>query len=283
VTGVASAGAAPGGGGRRALVGLDIDGTIVDHDDHLSERVRRTVRAASEVAHVVIATGRSTDGTLEVLDRLDLLQGTAVVSNGAVTLGLDPALERGFEVVESVSFDPGPALAVVREHLPTALYGVETESLEKLLTEAFPEGELSGPYRVASWDELASTRALRVIVRSLEHTPEEFERIVQRIGLNSVSYAVGWSAWLDIAPEGVSKATALETVRRRLGVAPEDTYAVGDGRNDIEMLRWAAHSAAMGNALDDDVRAAATETIPAVTEDGLAHFLERVLDLDAAA
>jgi hydroxymethylpyrimidine pyrophosphatase-like HAD family hydrolase len=81
----------------------------------------------------------------------------------------------------------------------------------------------------------------------------------------------------------VSKATALETVRRRLGVAPEDTYAVGDGRNDIEMLRWAAHSAAMGNALDDDVRAAATETIPAVTEDGLAHFLERVLDLDAAA
>ena len=30
---------------RRPLVGLDIDGTIVDHDDRLSERVRRAVRA----------------------------------------------------------------------------------------------------------------------------------------------------------------------------------------------------------------------------------------------
>jgi HAD superfamily hydrolase (TIGR01484 family) len=246
--------------------------------------VRRAVRAASDVAHVVIATGRSTDGTLEVLDRLDLLTGTAVVSNGAVTLRLDPALPTGYEVVESVSFDPAPALAVVREFLPTALYGVETEQLTKVLTQAFPEGELSGPYRVASFEELSRTRALRVVVRSLDHSPEEFEKIVGRMGLNSVAYAVGWSAWLDIAPEGVSKASALEAVRRRLGVEPEDTYAVGDGRNDIEMLRWAAHSAAMGNALDDDVRDAASETIGDVTEDGLADFLERVLDLgDAAA
>ena len=273
----------PGPGGRRALVALDIDGTIVDHDDLLSDRVRRAVRAASEVAHVVIATGRSTDGTLEVLDRLDLLRGTAVVSNGAVTLRLDPSLPQGYEVAESVSFDPGPALAVVREHLPTALYGVETEQLDKVLTQAFPEGELSGPYRVASFEELSRTRALRVIVRSLDHSPEEFEEIVGRMGLNSVAYAVGWSAWLDIAPEGVSKASALEAERRRLGVEPEDTYAVGDGRNDIEMLRWAAHSAAMGNALDDDVRRAARETIGGVTEDGLAVFLERVLGLDDAA
>ncbi|MFC3689771.1 HAD-IIB family hydrolase [Aquipuribacter hungaricus] len=269
---------------RRPLVALDIDGTIVDHDDRLTERVRGAVRAASEVAHVVIATGRSTDGTLEVLDRLDLLTGTAVVSNGAVTLRLDPSLPKGYEVAESVSFDPGPALAVVREHLPTALYGVETEQLDKVLTQAFPEGELSGRFRVASFEELSRTRALRVIVRSLDHSPEEFEEIVGRMGLNSVAYAVGWSAWLDIAPEGVSKASALESVRRRLGVEPEDTYAVGDGRNDIEMLRWAAHSAAMGNALDDDVRRAAVETIGPVTEDGLAVFLERALGLgDAAA
>jgi hydroxymethylpyrimidine pyrophosphatase-like HAD family hydrolase len=274
----------PGAPGRsRPLVGIDIDGTIVDHDDLLTERVRRTVRAAADVAHVVISTGRSTDGTLEVLDRLGLLDGVAVVSNGAVTLRLDPSLAVGYEVARSVTFDPGPALRAVREHLPTALYGVETEGLEKLLTQEFPPGELSGPFHVASFEELASTPALRVIVRSLEHSPEEFERIVHTVGLNAVSYAVGWSAWLDIAPEGVSKASALEEVRRDLGVAPEDTYAIGDGRNDIEMLRWAARSAAMGNALDDDVRAAADEVVPDVTEDGLAVFLERVLDLEAAA
>ncbi|MFC5381120.1 HAD-IIB family hydrolase [Aquipuribacter nitratireducens] len=266
-----------GSSGPRALVALDVDGTVVDHDDRLSDRVRAAVQAAAEVAHVVIATGRSTDGTLEVLDRLGLLRGHAVVSNGAVTLDLDPDSEKGFTVAEAVSFDPAPALAAVREYLPAALYGIETEDLTKVLTEEFPPGELSGPYRVASFAELSRTRALRVIVRSLDHTPEDFERIVHRIGLNSVTYAVGWSAWLDIAPEGVSKATALETVRRRLDVPPELTFAVGDGRNDIEMLRWAAHSAAMGNALDDDVVAAADEQIGTVHDDGLAAFLDRVL------
>ena len=35
------------------------------------------------------------------------------------------------------------------------------------------------------------------------------------MGLHRVSYAVGWTAWLDIAPDGVNKATALERVRER--------------------------------------------------------------------
>jgi hypothetical protein len=38
--------------------------------------------------------------------------------------------------------------------------------------------------------------------------------------LTKVSYAVGWSAWLDIAPQGVDKSTALEKVRTWLGIEP---------------------------------------------------------------
>ena len=48
---------------------------------------------------------------------------------------------------------------------------------------------------------------------------------------------MGWSAWLDINPEGVSKGAALEAIRRRLGVEPMHTVAVGDQRNDLEMLQ----------------------------------------------
>ena len=80
---------------------------------------------------------------------------------------------------------------------------------------------------------------------------------VESIGLHEVAYAVGWTAWLDINPEGVSKASALELVRRRLGVEPWATIAVGDQRNDIEMLRWAARGVAMGNAPDEGLKAAA--------------------------
>ena len=68
---------------------------------------------------------------------------------------------------------------------------------------------------------------------------EEFGRAVEGIGLSGVTYSVGWTAWLDVAAAGVTKASGLEALRTVLKVAPEDTVAVGDGRNDIEMLRWA--------------------------------------------
>ena len=87
-----------------------------------------------------------------------------------------------------------------------------------------------------------------------------------------VEYAVGWSAWLDITPEGVSKAAALEGVRRRLGVEPGATVAVGDQRNDLEMLRWAARGVAMDNA-PDEVKAAADEVTGHVDDDGLVAVL----------
>ncbi|MEO8518979.1 MAG: HAD hydrolase family protein, partial [Dermatophilaceae bacterium] len=85
-----------------------------------------------------------------------------------------------------------------------------------------------------------------------------------------------FTAWLDINPEGVSKASALEMVRRRLGVEPAETTAVGDQRNDIEMLRWAARGVAMGNA-PDEVKDAADEVTQGVDEDGLVPILKSLL------
>jgi len=100
---------------------------------------------------------------------------------------------------------------------------------------------------------------------------------IERIGLHEVSYAVGWTAWLDINPEGVSKGAALELMRRRLEVEPADTVAVGDQRNDIEMLQWAARGVAMGNA-PDEVKAVANEVTGDVHHAGLADVLESLLD-----
>ena len=74
------------------------------------------------------------------------------------------------------------------------------------------------------------------------------------MGLHQVSYTVGWTAWLDIAPEGVNKSTALERVRGLLGFYLDRVMAVGDGRNDIEMLQWAAQqgrAVAMGQAPEE--------------------------------
>ena len=68
-----------------------------------------------------------------------------------------------------------------------------------------------------------------------------------------------------------------EQVRRRLGVEPHRTVAVGDQRNDLEMLHWAAVGYAMGQAPEEVLRIA-DRTTGAVEEDGLADALAEVLD-----
>ena len=263
------------------LVGLDVDGTLIGHDGSVSPRVEEAVRRLEELPHVsvVIATGRSVVATMPILDHFDLLvPGRPVVcSNGAVTVVVDPDSDGGFRLVDVVTFDPAPAVSLVRRELPDAIVAVEEIGVGFKVSTPFPEGELWGEQTVVPMEELLAEPVTRVTFRDPNSTSEEFSELVERIGLHGVSYAVGWSAWLDLAPEGVSKASGLEQVRRRLGVEPHRTVAVGDQRNDIEMLGWAARGYAMGQAPAEVVEAADRITGP-VEEDGLADALAEVID-----
>ncbi|MGL5858969.1 MAG: HAD family hydrolase [Angustibacter sp.] len=259
------------------LVALDIDGTVLDHDGALSDRVRDAVHAVAESGrHVVLATGRSPVAVTPVLDRLSLTDGYAVGSNGALTMRIDPAAPHGYHVVDVREFDATDALVLLREHLPEAVYAVEDRASEFRVTGPFPDGELLGRLHYVPFEALLNRPVTRVVVRSPQHTTTDFLDLVHQLGLEGASYTVGWTAWLDIAPEGVSKAHGLQVVTDSLGLTAADVLAVGDGRNDLEMFAWAGRSVAMGQA-PLEVRAAADETCAAVVDDGLADVLERLL------
>lgn len=262
---------------RRRLVALDVDGTLVDHSGGLSQAVADAVRAVADAGHhVIIATGRSVIATTLILEALGLTEGYAVCSNGAVTLELDPAEPVGYRIIDMVTFDPRPVLTVLRQELPDALVAVEELGVGFKVSAPFPEGELYGQETVVDWEHLVASPATRVTLRMPDVEPDDFMARIEAIGLHEVAYAVGWTAWLDLNPEGVSKGSALELLRRRLHVEPADTVAVGDQRNDIEMLQWAARAVAMGNA-PDEVQAVAHEVTGTVHEDGLAPVLRSLL------
>jgi hydroxymethylpyrimidine pyrophosphatase-like HAD family hydrolase len=103
---------------------------------------------------------------------------------------------------------------------------------------------------------------------------DDFITLAQHLGLQGVTYFVGWSAWLDIAPDGVNKATALAQVAADLGVKAEDVLAAGDGRNDIEMLQWAGRGVALPEA-PPEVQAVANAVSPPFAEGGLVPELLR--------
>jgi hydroxymethylpyrimidine pyrophosphatase-like HAD family hydrolase len=257
------------------LLALDLDGTTLNHMGELSPGVRDAIAALPEEVAVVVATGRSIIATTPILEALGLRQGYAVCSNGALTIELDPTSEQGYTVIDMVTFDPRPVLEKMRVALPDALIAVEEPGIGFKVSRHFPDGELMGHSREVEWEELIAHPVTRVTLRQPETTAEDFMDLVERAGLHEVSYAVGWSAWLDINPEGVSKASALELVRRNLQVEPIHTIACGDQRNDLEMLHWAAWGVAMGNA-PDEVKAIADEVTGHVDEDGLVPIVDAV-------
>jgi hydroxymethylpyrimidine pyrophosphatase-like HAD family hydrolase len=259
------------------LVALDVDGTTINHAGVMSPAVREAVQAVVDAGHhVIIATGRSIVATTVVLDELGIDRGYAVCSNGAVTLELDPTERYGFRIIEAVTFDPAPALNLLRAEWPDAVVAVEELGVGFKLSAPFPDGELQGELRVVPWEELVADPVTRVTFRAPNGTAEDFLALTERIGLHGVNYAVGFSAWLDLNPEGVSKGSALEILRRRIDVDPRFTVAVGDQRNDIEMLHWAARGVAMGNA-PDEVKAVADEVTDSVDDDGLVPVLRSLL------
>jgi hydroxymethylpyrimidine pyrophosphatase-like HAD family hydrolase len=266
------------------LLGLDVDGTLVDFDGVLSDAVRQEVRRLGAVPglHLVFATGRSLTGLLPLVGHLGITDGYAICANGALTVRFSPDGTLGggpgmpsYDVVEEVTFDAGPVVRLLHEHLPDARFAVEVMGVGYRVSGGFPDGELTGSIEHVGLDDLVRDPVARVVVRSPEHTPERFLELVTEIGLHGVSYAVGWTAWLDLAPEGVTKASGLEQVRRALGVEPADTIAVGDGRNDIEMIRWAAHGAVMAGA-PPELLEVADEVLPDVADDGLLTLLGRL-------
>ena len=235
--------------GRGLVVALDVDGTILDMDGRVSERVMASIaRLRAHEVPVVISTGRGIAAAMPVVRHLGLSTGWMVCANGALTLRLDPDAPGGYEVVDSRTFDPRTAIETLHAAVPDGIIAVEDPGVGFKVSRLFPDGELIEDQRVVTFDELVSQPVTRVVLRAPGMSVERFSEIVADSGLHSVEYAIGWTAWLDVAPEGVTKASALEALAARLGADPARALAVGDGSNDVEMIEWAGAGVVMGSA-----------------------------------
>jgi hydroxymethylpyrimidine pyrophosphatase-like HAD family hydrolase len=79
---------------------------------------------------------------------------------------------------------------------------------------------------------------------------------------------------LEVLPLGASKGASVAWLLQRLGVSPGRCMALGDGENDVEMLRLAGLGVAVGNA-GPAARAAADVVVGSNDEDGVAQAIER--------
>ena len=263
---------------ERLLVALDVDGTILDINGRVSERMMASLaRLRTYGVQIVISTGRGIQAALPVAYHVGLTDGWMICANGAVTLRMDPAAPGGYEIADAVTFDPTDAIAALTRAVPDGIVAVEVLGDGFKVSRPFPDGELIEAQRVVSLEEMSAQPVTRVVLRAPGMDVGEFSTLVAGCGLHSVEYAIGWTAWLDVAPEGVTKASALQSLAARLGTGASRTIAVGDGTNDVEMLRWAGIGAAMGSAPESVKESSDIVTGP-VWHDGCAALLDAVVE-----
>ena len=264
------------------LIALDIDGTLYANvsatgvvSEEISPAVKDAIdRAVDAGAHIVLSTGRSAFSITEVWDQLGLPRngdGTVltVASNGSVVFSYPPV-----EVLSTITFDASQIVSMLMEHVPDAAVAVEEIGVGYRINRPFPDGEITGEMKIEPVEDLVAEPVTRVIIRDPHSSEEEFVALAEKVGLQGTNYFIGWTAWLDLAPDGVSKASALADVAERLGVDRANVLAIGDGRNDVEMLQWAGRGVAMGQA-PLEVQEAADAVTETVHNDGVALELSR--------
>jgi hydroxymethylpyrimidine pyrophosphatase-like HAD family hydrolase len=252
----------------RTLVALDIDGTLVDEGNRIPSGTVEELDLVRAAGHeIVLATGRSLVGLGPIAVRLGLTTGWGVCSNGAITVRLDRSAPSGYDVVAARTFDPKPVIHRAMEVAPAVRVAVEEIGWGWRTSHPFEPGELNGQQKLVPLDELVGEPVTRVVLIA-----PGIRRFADALHATGVTVAPMGPDWLDIAARNVTKAVALDSVRKHLDIAPERTVAVGDGVNDLAMLAWAGRSVAMGHA-PAIVRSAADETTGTITDGGVLPVL----------
>ena len=79
----------------------------------------------------------------------------------------------------------------------------------------------------------------------------------------------------ECVPKGHSKATAIEMIQEKFGIAMEDVYVFGDSSNDLDMFRY-AHNAVLMGKHDKVLEPYATFVTKTVEEDGIEYAMKNL-------
>ncbi|MBI3228434.1 MAG: HAD family hydrolase [Mycolicibacterium cosmeticum] len=263
------------------LIATDVDGTLLDEDEHVTARTRAAVHAAVDAgAQFVLATGRPPRWVPPVVEQLGFAP-MAVCANGAVIY--DSATDR----IVSARTLSAEVLAVLAD-IATAIIpgaGLAVERVGRSAHDAATPQFVSSPGYEHAWlnpdntevslEDLLSAPAVKLLIRkSGARSADMAEALAPHIGAaGDLTYSTN-NGLIEVVPLGISKATGIDEVARPLGILAADVVTFGDMPNDVPMLRWAGLGVAMGNA-HPDALAAADEVTGTNAEDGVARVLER--------
>lgn len=247
-----------GRAGRVELVVTDLDGTLWGADERVHDRTLRALqRLEARRMPVLVATGRRRRSALATLARAGL-ELPAVVLDGA--LGCEPRTGRVFH---RAAFDPARALRVLDAFgdagLSPCVY-VDRPGTEVV---AGPDPSTHPRHLEALGASLARRDPRLVVGREpvllfaiAGGRRERFLALASSIppGDGSVALTrdvIYGGVTLTVRPPGISKWDGVLAWCGDQGLDPGRVLAVGDGQNDVELLRSAAVACAIRDGCEE--------------------------------
>ena len=267
------------------VLALDLDGTLTNDQKEITPRTRAALDAAlARGVTVVLASGRPIAGVTPVARALELGQpgraGAILAYNGGAIVDCGPGHRVLWQQVLPAPMVPALCRFAAEQNVAIVTYneeGVVTErpgdpwAQREGFTNKLPMIEVAD---LAAYVNYPVNKMLITLdpVRLPHVLRAGAERFAGQIDLYPSS-----PFFIEAVPLGVAKDRSLAALLDRMGLAPRQLMACGDGMNDRSMIRYAGVGVAMANA-EGPVKAEADYVTAADNNhDGVAEAVERFI------
>lgn len=276
---------------RYKLVAIDLDGTLLDSRNAIPAANRDALhRAHAAGVQICVSTGRSFTECEPILRSIGLELDYVICACGALVSRAGTGETLMWEGMDAGVAHQAARLFVERGVSVAVLHDAWTAGLDYSLIRgdslhAGLEGWLTTlkcKVREMSLDEPWPAPPLRVtVVDDVEPLPEytrwarsAFDRETAHMNAASIP-SLGISI-LELFSPRVNKRFGLERLCARMGIRMEETAAIGDGVNDVELIDGAGLGVVMANGCAE-AKAVANVEAPANDDHGVAVALEKML------
>ncbi|MBM4761745.1 HAD family hydrolase [Bacillus sp. B15-48] len=249
---------------------IDMDGTLLNASNDISSRNLEAInQLVRQEVKVFLATGRHYEVTAPYHKEIGLRTPMICLNGAAIH---DPATGRALQMKtvqlneERFHHLTAKHPCNVMIHATNGLYCKEiNEEVEYWTKIGQTPPQYIGDLREANYQNV-----LKYSVRTGEPSPELSALFKKE------AEVINWNDGFELVAPNVSKWSAIKSLLRTYRISPNEVVAIGDGPNDLEMLRHVGTGVAMENA-SEKVKAAADFVTGHHENDGLAEFIERYL------
>ncbi|WP_310602569.1 Cof-type HAD-IIB family hydrolase [Anaerosporobacter sp.] len=266
-------------------IALDIDGTLTNAKKEITPRTREAISEAMEAEKVIIvASGRPTAGIRGIADILKLEEkgGYILAFNGARIMNC----KTGEIIYQNML--PQEMLPVLYKEAVEHNVSIITYEGDDVICGCNHDTYVDIEARinnikvidVDNFDEYVTFSVNKCIMTGEPEKLAELEKEMQQKYGEQLSIYRSEPFFLEIMPMNVDKANSLEHLLNHLNLKREELIAVGDGFNDLSMIKYAGLGVAMDNA-QEVVKENADKITKSNEEDGVACIIEEYLLSDS--